>query len=107
MARGEHFSYGGPAGTVQGVQMHLGGAWIVLASARPRRSSPIEASLETQSLTVFVDDVDTHFERTKASGAQIVEEERQYGVEDLESHSWFSRNMFANVRPEEWGAIIS
>ena len=49
----------------------------------------------TQSLTVFVEDVNAHFEKAKSAGAKIVEElhetvygERQYGVEDLEGHHW-------------------
>jgi uncharacterized glyoxalase superfamily protein PhnB len=107
----EHYRYGDPA---QGAQMHLGDAWIMLTSARAGRASPAQAGHWTQSLTVFVDDVDAHFERSKAAGAKIVEDlnetmygERQYGVEDLEGHHWLFSRHAKDVSPEEWGATIA
>jgi uncharacterized glyoxalase superfamily protein PhnB len=108
----EHYRYG--SGPVDGAQMHLGDAWIMLARARPGRTSPAQAGCETQSLTVFVEDVDTHFERTKSAGAKIVEDlhetaygERQYGVEDLEGHHWLFSRHARDVRPAEWGATVA
>src|ERR1700756_4626103 len=67
----EHYRYGEP---VSGAQMHLGEAWIMLKSARPDDVSPAQAGHRTQSLTVFVDDVDAHFEKAKSAGAKIVED---------------------------------
>ena len=68
----------------------------------------------TQSLTVFVDDIDAHYRRTKAAGAKIVEElnetgygERQYGVEDLDGHHWLFSKHARDVSPDEWGARIA
>src|SRR5689334_12580607 len=91
----EHYRYGEPGGRVSGAQIYLGNAYIMLNSPRPGSASPAQAGLSTQSLTVFVDDVDAHFARTKSAGAKIVEElhetcygERQYGVEDCEGHHW-------------------
>src|SRR5262245_12615885 len=55
----------------------------------------------TQSLCVYVDDVDAHFEHVKAAGAKIVKEpethdyggdywaDRGYEVLDLEGHHWW------------------
>jgi uncharacterized glyoxalase superfamily protein PhnB len=93
--------------------MHLGDAWIMLNSARLGQSSPAQAGCHTQSLTVFVEDVDAHFEKAKSAGARIVEElheteygERQYGVEDLEGHPWLFSRHARDVSPEEWGAKI-
>ena len=110
----EHYRYGGLGGLVEGAQMHLGNAWIMLNSARPGRASPAQAGLQTQSLTVFVDDVDAHFERAKSAGAKIVEElnvtiygERQYGVVDIEGHHWLFSRHARDVSPDEWGAIIA
>jgi uncharacterized glyoxalase superfamily protein PhnB len=107
----EHFRYGDPA---QGAQMHLGEAWIMLSVARAGRASPVQAGVWTQSLTVFVDDVDAHFEKVKSSGAKIVEDlheteygERQYGVEDLEGHLWLFSRHARDVNPTEWGAVVS
>ena len=93
--------------------MHLGNAWIMLGSTRPGRASPAQLGVRTQSLTVFVDDVDTHFERAKSAGARIVEElhetvygERQYGAEDLEGHHWLFSKHVRDVSPDEWGATL-
>lgn len=94
--------------------MHLGDAYIMLRSARPGETSPKRAGLRTQSLTVFVEDVDAHFERAKSAGAKIVEElhetmygERQYGVEDLEGHHWLFSKHARDVAPQEWGAKVA
>ena len=77
----EHYRYGEPGVRVEGAQMHLGDAWIMLNGARPGRASPAQIGHETQSLTIFVDDVDAHFERALAAGARIVENlhETEYG----------------------------
>jgi uncharacterized glyoxalase superfamily protein PhnB len=65
-------------------------------------------------LTVFVDDVDAHFERVKAAGASIIEDlhvtvygERQYGVTDLDGHRWIFSQHAQDVSPEEWGAEVA
>jgi uncharacterized glyoxalase superfamily protein PhnB len=108
----EHYRYGG-AELVDGAQMHLGEAWIMVNRARPGRSSPAQAGCATQSLTVFVADVEAHFERAKSVGARIVEEphetvygEWQYAAEDLEGHHWLFSRHARDVSPEEWGATV-
>jgi uncharacterized glyoxalase superfamily protein PhnB len=107
----ENYRYGDPA---QGAQMHLGDAWIMLRISRPGEESPARCGVATQSLTVFVDDVDAHFERAKSAGAKIVENlnetmygERQYGVEDLERHRWLFSRHTRDVSPSEWGAVVA
>ena len=64
----EHYRYGDPA---NGAQMHLGDAWIMLRQARPGSGSPAQLGYATQSLTVFVEDVQVHFDRTKSAGAKM------------------------------------
>jgi uncharacterized glyoxalase superfamily protein PhnB len=110
----EHYRYGEPGVRVDGAQIHLGDAWIMLNSARPGCASPAQVGCQTQSLTVFVDDVDAHFERAKSARAMIVEDlhetvygERQYGVEDLEGHHWLFSQHARDVSPEEWGATMA
>jgi uncharacterized glyoxalase superfamily protein PhnB len=110
----EHYRYGDPGGPVSGAQMRLGNACIMINSARPGSASPAQVGHSTQSLTVFVDDVDAHFARTKAVGAKIVEElhetcygERQYGVEDFDGHHWLFSQHARDVSPDEWGATIA
>ena len=107
----EHYRYGEP---VSGVQMRLGNAWIMVTRVQAGRASPAQGALSTQSLTVFVEDVDAHFQKTKSAGARIVEElhetvygERQYGVEDLEGHHWLFSRHAKDLSPDSWGATIS
>ena len=107
----EHFRYGNPP---SGAQLRLGDAYIMVKQARPGQSTPAQLGFGTQSLTVFVEDVETHFQRAKSAGAQIVEElheteygEFQYGVEDLDGHHWLFSRHARDVGPEEWGATLA
>jgi uncharacterized glyoxalase superfamily protein PhnB len=107
----EHFRYGDP---VAGAQLHLGGAWIMVNSARPGQTSPMEAGCMTQYLTIFIDDVDGHYRRVRAAGAKIVEEphetvygEYQYAAEDLEGHRWLFSRHARDLSPADWGATIA
>src|SRR5579864_5845752 len=91
----EHYHYGDPS-AISGAQMHLGNAWIMVRRARGDDSkTPSQLGYGTQSLTVFLDDVEGHYRRAKAAGAKIVEEpheteygEFQYGALDLDGHHW-------------------
>ena len=107
----EHYRYGGVGKDTGGVQLQLGNAWIMLMRPRDRWASPAQTGRITQSLTMFVEDVEKHFERTKGAGAQIVEElhvteygELQYGVVDCEGHHWLFSRHARDVAPNEWGA---
>jgi predicted enzyme related to lactoylglutathione lyase/uncharacterized glyoxalase superfamily protein PhnB len=107
----EHYRYGDP---VSGAQVHLGDAWIMLKGSATANATPSQLGYGTQSLTVFVGDVDSHFAKTKAEGGRIVEElhetiygERQYGVEDLAGHHWLFSQHATNRNPEEWGATVA
>ena len=107
----EHFRYGDP---VSGAQLHLGGAWIMVNEARGDYRSPAELGFRTQSLTIFVEDVDQHYARTKAAGAMIVEQlheteygELQYAVLDLEGHHWLFSRHARDVSPDAWGATVT
>ena len=110
----EHYRHGEPEGSVNGAQLHLGNAWIMLTKAREGRAAPAELGFGTQSLTVFVEDVDGHFQTAKSAGARIVEElhetvygERQYGAEDPAGHRWLFSRHVRDLSPEEWGAAVS
>lgn len=107
----EHFRYGDP---VSGAHMFLGPAFIMVRQARGSQRSPIKLGCGTQSLTIFLEDVDAHYAHSKSAGAKIVEElheteygERQYGAEDLEGHHWLFSRHVRDVSPEEWGARVS
>jgi len=107
----EHYRYGDP---ISGAQMFLGNVHIMLRRARSGEASPAKIGQQTQSLTIFVNDVKAHFQRAKSVGANIVEElhetiygERQYGVVDIEGHPWILSQHARDVSPDEWGATIA
>jgi uncharacterized glyoxalase superfamily protein PhnB len=86
----------------------------MLTGPRDGTESPMTTGLSTQTLTVFVPDVDAHFARAKQQGAVIWEElhetiygERQYGVKDLDGHRWLFSQHVRDVSPEEWGATVA
>ena len=105
----EHYRYGdGP----NGAQMLVAKAVIQVRQARDGEQTPRELGFGTQSLTVFVEDVDGHYARAKAGGAKIVEEpheteygEYQYGVEDLDGHHWLFARHARDMSPEDWGGM--
>jgi uncharacterized glyoxalase superfamily protein PhnB len=107
----EHFRYGDP---VSGAQLCLGNAFIMVHGSKPHSCSPLQLGKGTQSLTVFVEDVDGHYQRSKSAGARIVEElhvteygERQYGVEDFAGHHWLFSRHARDVSPADWGAVVT
>ena len=110
----EHYRYGNTGGLVDGAQMHLGRAYIMVSGAHRGGGTPAKLGVYTQSLTVFVEDVDAHYRRAKSECAKIVEDlnetcygERQYGVEDLDGHHWLFSQHAEDISPDEWGAIIA
>jgi predicted enzyme related to lactoylglutathione lyase len=107
----EHYRYGDPP---NGAQLHMGNAWIMVNQAAGDRGTPAQLGSHTQSLTIFVEDVESHYQRTKAAGAKIVEDlheteygEFQYGVEDFAGHHWLFSRHARDVNPSEWGATIA
>jgi uncharacterized glyoxalase superfamily protein PhnB len=103
----EHYRYGDP---VSGAQVTLGKACLMLK----RGTGPAQTGHQTQCLTVFVDDVDSHLARATAAGAKIFEPlnetcygERQYGVEDLAGHHWLFSQHIRNLSPSDWGATVA
>ena len=106
----EHYRYGEP---LSGAQMYAGRAYIMVKNARDQ-ATPAQLGYGTQSLTIFLDDVDAHYARAKSEGAKIVEDlhetvygELQYGVEDLDGHHWLFSRHARDLSPDEWGAIIA
>jgi predicted enzyme related to lactoylglutathione lyase/uncharacterized glyoxalase superfamily protein PhnB len=107
----EHYHYGAPPA---GAQLHLGNAWIMLKQVLAGRGTPAQLGAHTQSLTVFVEDLENHFRRTKAAGAKIVEDlhETEYGelqdaAEDFAGHHWLFSRHARDVSPAEWGATMT
>jgi uncharacterized glyoxalase superfamily protein PhnB len=107
----EHYHYGG--GPISGAQIHLGNAWIMIRRAREGEKTPAQVGCCTQSLTIFVEDVEAHYQTAKSAGAKIVEElheteygELQYGALDLDGHHWLFSRHARDVSPDQWGATV-
>jgi uncharacterized glyoxalase superfamily protein PhnB len=106
----EHYRYGEP---ISGAQLRVANAWIMITAAKDGYDSPAQCGFMTQMLTVFVEEIEKHFERAKSAGAQIVEElhetvygELQYAALDLEGHKWLFSRHAKDLSPEQWGATI-
>jgi len=106
----EHYRYGAP---VSGSQMFAGKACIMIKGA-PDQASPSQLGYGTQSLTIFLDNVAAHYDKTRAAGATVVEElhetvygELQYGVVDLDGHHWLFSQHAHDLSPDAWGATIA
>lgn len=94
-----------------GVQMSFGSVCLMLSRSREGRGGPKRLGSWTQMLTIFVEDVDAHYARAKAAGAEISEEphetvygEYQYGAIDPEGHRWLFSRHARDVAPQDWGA---
>jgi uncharacterized glyoxalase superfamily protein PhnB len=81
------------------------------ATSLPCQSPRALGGVNTQSLCVYVDDVDAHCARARATGARIVEppttsdygehyaSDRTYRAEDLEGHQWWFMQRVREARP--------
>ena len=65
-------------------------------------TTPAAAGARTGGIVLHVQDVDAHFARAKAAGADILREptdedygQREYGLRDLEGHDWYIATPFA------------
>jgi len=109
----EHYRYG-DSGAASGAQMFLGNTFIMLKHARDDMSTPAQLRFSTQSLTIFLDNVEAHFQRAKSAGAKILEEphetvygEFQYAAEDLDGHHWLFSRHARDRDPGQWGATVA
>ena len=96
--------YDGPDGSIAHAEMNLGPAIIMLATAQPQMGwiSPLDLPAVNQSLYIAIDDPDSHYQRARSAGAEIVREpndteygSREYGAKDPEGHIW----SFGTYRP--------
>jgi uncharacterized glyoxalase superfamily protein PhnB/DNA-binding XRE family transcriptional regulator len=91
----------GQGGQIVHSELTLGGDGVIMVghasfspSADGYLTSPKSLGRATQSLFVFVDDLDEHFARAKAAGAEITQEIqagygfRRYRARDFEGHEW-------------------
>lgn len=100
----------GEGGTIEHSELSYGEGVVMVGSERREDAvarfgtamlSPLSAGGVTQSLMIYVDDVDAHCERARRAGARIVSEpsvhdygddywaDRSYGALDPEGHLWW------------------
>ena len=93
-----------PDGKIGHAEIKIGAAPIMLADEFPEMGFRGPQSLGGSPVTIhlYVEDVDAHYARAKAAGAEIVMEledtdygSRGYSVRDLEGHLW----SFGTYRP--------
>jgi PhnB protein len=89
-------------------ELELGGGVVMLGTPGEDYKNPKKLGGKTQSIYVYVDDVDGHFEHAKSAGAMIVRDpedqfygDRSYGAEDPEGHEWYFATHVREVSPEE------
>ena len=91
---------------VRHAQLKLGTNIIMLGSVRADdgMTSPAVLGIATQALCVYVEDLDAHFERARAAGAEILSAiedtdfgTRGYHVSDLEGHLWVFGTYLPNI----------
>ncbi len=100
----------GEAGSIVHSELTYGEGLIMVGDAKGKSHGPsplpyksprsLDGSV-TQSLCVFVEDVDAHCEHARAAGAKIIDEptthdygedhwaDRTYRAEDIEGHHWW------------------
>jgi len=100
----------GPSGRIEHSELTFGEGLIMVghAGGKSSRPEPLPSKsprslngYNTQSLCLYVDDVDRHHELARAAGARILEPptttdhgpeywaDRTYRTEDLEGHQWW------------------
>jgi len=107
---GQRFSLKDKDGSIMHAEMGLEDAVIMMGSASAERQvqSPQDLGGVNQSLYIYVDDVDAHYQHAKASGATILMEpdemfwgDRIYAVADMEDHQWTFAQHVKDIPSEE------
>lgn len=103
---GERFT--DAAGRVNHAAMKIGDGVIMMGCPGQDYKNPRTLGNSTQSLYVYVEDVDAHFERARKAGARILNEpedqfygDRRYGAEDPEGHQWYFATHVRDMSFEE------
>lgn len=94
----------GEEGRVTHSELEYGEAVVMVSSVSPEKRHASPRSVQganTQSLFLYVDDVEAHYARARAAGAKITKElsvsdygeeywaDNGYGAEDPEGHVWW------------------
>lgn len=98
----------GPDGRALHGEVELGDGVVMMGNPGPEFRGPKKLGGATQLTYVYVDDVDAHYEKARASGATILREledqfygDRVYAAEDPEGHHWSFAQHVRDVAPED------
>ncbi len=104
----ERHRQAGPDGTVMHAAMALEEGVVMMGSPGGDFRNPKRLGQVTQSLYVYVDDLDAHCARAREAGAEIIEEpsdqpygDRRYGACDPEGHHWYFASRLGNAEEAE------
>ena len=94
----ERAVYAGPDNTIVHAELGFGGSVLMLGSAKDDGlglKTSHELGGVTQGIYMYVPDIDAHYARATAAGAEVVYElretdygSREYGARDLEGNLW-------------------
>jgi uncharacterized glyoxalase superfamily protein PhnB len=105
----EVLRYTGEEGYVNHAEMRIGDASIYMGDPGDHYRNPKQLGQDTVGIYVLVDDVDAHFERAKAAGAEILKPptdqeygDRRYDVADPEGHRWYFATHVRDVPVDQW-----
>lgn len=108
----EVLRYTGDDGVVNHAEARLGDGVLMMGHPGPEYRNPRTTGADHVMLVADVDDVDAHFERAKAAGANILAEpkdefygDRTYRAEDAEGYRWQFGQRVKDLAPEDWGAV--
>ena len=95
-------------GAIAHAEMQRDDGVIMMGNPGPQYKNPKRLGQVTQSLYVYVDDVNKHFIHAKQAGAKIIDEpadqfygDRRYAAEDPEGHVWYFAQHVRDVKPED------
>ena len=110
----ETLRYAGDDGVVNHAELALGEGSIMLGAPGGDYRSPKSSGCAPAQVQVYVDDVDAHYARAKAAGAEIRQGladmpygDRRYDAYDPEGHLWMFSTHVRDVAPEDWGATAA
>jgi uncharacterized glyoxalase superfamily protein PhnB len=97
-----------PDGAIAHAEMQRDDGVVMMGSPGPQYKNPKRLGQVTQTLYVYVDDVNKHCAQARQAGARILEEpadqfygDRRYSVEDPEGHVWYFAQHVRDVKPED------
>ncbi|WP_422926746.1 VOC family protein [Singulisphaera sp. PoT] len=95
----KQFVVPGPVGTIAHAQLKFGAGVIMLGSSKPGEiglKSPSETGGVTQTLYIYIHNIDSYYEMVRDAGAEILiglrdtdYGSREFGVKDPEGQVWY------------------